>query len=485
MGALTRVLARDPIADFEAARHGGWGSGLDAAARLGSAAVIDEIEASGLRGRGGAGFPSGRKWRTVAANASPSEPTTVVVNGAEGEPGSFKDRALLRADPYRVIEGALIAARAVGADTLVIALKQSFRQECARVRAAIDQIVGGGHAEGIDVSVFEGPEHYLFGEETGLLEAIDGRPPFPRVAPPFRHGVEEVGVADTGSAAEVELASPGDVTDAPPTLVSNVETFANVAAIVAEGADAFRSAGTDATPGTVICTVTGRTARHGVAEFSTDTTLREVIDELGGGLPDGRRISSVLSGVAHPLITPDLLDTRLDFDEMNEAGIGLGAAGFIVFDDETDLVAVAHGVSRFLAVESCGQCTPCKQDGTTIAALLDRLRRYDAEDLDVMGIADRVRTVADNARCYLAYQHQRVVGSLLDRFPDVVQHHLDGGDTLSDVELIAPIIDFEDDRALLDDRHLQKQPDWTYDDVDSGQSPVDKAVSRTSATIGR
>jgi len=470
---VTRVLAPEPVPDLDTAIDAGWGEGLDAALMLGPAGMLDEVEASGLRGRGGAGFPTGRKWRTVTTNAAPELPTAVVVNGAEGEPGSFKDRAILRRDPYRVLEGALIAAYAVGADAIVIALKASFRQEADRVRAAVEQVRAAGVTNGIGFSVFEGPSEYLYGEETALLEVIDGREPFPRVSPPFRHGVDEIG--DGGeSAADVVMAVPGDATPAPPSLVNNVETLANVPGILAQGASAFRGVGTDTTPGTVVCTVTGRTRRHGVGEFPTGTPLREVIDELGGGPEPGRKLVAALSGVAHPLLPADQFDTPLDFDAMDAAGGGLGAAGFIVFDDATDLAAVAQGVSRFLAVESCGQCTPCKQDGQALADLLDRVRRSDATDLDRVAIGDHVRTVADGARCFLAHQHQRVVDSVLELFPESLRAHVDGHAGAAEPELVAPIVDFEGERAVLDERHRDKQPDWTYDGVDSGKSPADR-----------
>ncbi|HEX6312671.1 MAG TPA: NADH-ubiquinone oxidoreductase-F iron-sulfur binding region domain-containing protein [Acidimicrobiia bacterium] len=469
----SRVLAPEPVPDLNAAAEAGWGDGLDAAVTLGPAGVIEELEASGLRGRGGAGFPTGRKWRTVALNASPALPTAVVVNAAEGEPGSFKDRAILRRNPYRVLEGALIAAHAVGADAVVVALKASFSEEAARVRQAIEEIERARQADGIGLTVFEGPNEYLYGEETALLEAIDGREPFPRVAPPFRHGVDELGDGEA-SAADVEMAAPGDATAAPPALVNNVETIANVPAILADGPDAFRSIGTSGTPGTVVCTVTGRTRRHGVGEFPTGTPLRSVIEALGDGARPGRRITAVLSGVAHPFLPADLLETPVDFDALDAVGAGLGAAGFIVFDDATDLVAVAQGVSRFLAIESCGQCTPCKQDGLALSDLLDRVRRSDATDLDLVAIGDRARTVADGARCFLAHQHQRVVGSLLELFPGLLAAHLDGHVGAAEPELIAPIVDFDGDRAVLDETHPEKHADWTTAGVDSGRSPADR-----------
>ena len=179
------------------------------ATKLGPAATIEELEASGLRGRGGAGFPTGTKWRTVAANASPTLAATVVVNGAEGEPGSFKDRELLARNPYRVLEGALIAADTVGADRVIVAVKSTFAAEIARLRQAIAELAAAGWADGVAIDVVAGPDEYLFGEETALLEVVDGRPPFPRVAPPFRHGADEFGDGD-GSAADVEMAGAAE-----------------------------------------------------------------------------------------------------------------------------------------------------------------------------------------------------------------------------------------------------------------------------------
>ena len=284
-----RVLPPSPFATLTAAVDAGAERGLLEAARIGPASVIDVLLAAGLRGRGGAGFPTGRKWRTVAANASEAAPTTVVVNAAEGEPGSFKDRMILRRDPYRVLEGALIAAFAVGADRVIVAMKGSFRQEVQRMRAAVEEVGRYGWTDDVEIDVFEGPTEYLYGEETALLEAIDGRAPFPRIAPPYRRGVDEIvetaGDVDTGSKspAHVEMATATHDTPAPPTLVDNVETLANVARIVADGADWFRAVGTEQSPGTVVCTVSGRTQRHGVAEIAMGTPLREVIETIGGG----------------------------------------------------------------------------------------------------------------------------------------------------------------------------------------------------------
>jgi len=475
-----RVLPADPVRTLAEYERAGGGEGLKAAVRLEPAGVIEEVAASGLRGRGGAGFPTGRKWASVAAYASPVEPTTVVVNAAEGEPGSFKDHAILRADPYRVLEGALIAAFAVTADTVIVAVKETFTREAERLRAAMEEIHACSWAIDVGLRVFEGPPEYLYGEETGLLEAIDGRGPFPRVAPPYRHGAEEFGADPAPSAAKVEMAAPGELTDAPPTLANNVETLANVPGILASGADWFRSAGTDESPGSIVCTISGRTQRDGVAEVPMGTPLRDVIEQIGGGPLPGRRHVAAMSGVANSLILADDFDTPVSYEAMRALGTGLGTGGFILFDDATDFVAVAAGVSRFLAVESCGQCVPCKQQGLEIAAILERMCKDEANDADLAQLDKRIGTVADSARCNLATQHQLVVGDIRRLFPDAAAAHTHAAVHPVEPELIAAIVDIEDGHAVLDEREREKQPDWSYDAVYSGKWPATRFTQRST-----
>ncbi|MBV8961249.1 MAG: hypothetical protein JO054_10100 [Actinobacteria bacterium] len=478
---MHRVLPPDPVPTLDQYLVERGGRGLEAARLMQPAEIVDAVDASGLRGRGGGGFPTGRKWRTVIENLTAAQRPTVVVNGAEGEPGTFKDRTILRLDPYRVLEGALIAALAVGADEIVMALKRTFTTELECVRRAIAELDAAGWTEGVKVSVFEGPSEYLYGEETALLEVLDGRMPFPRIAPPYRRGVDEVvetpGDVGTGSglSAHVEMAGPADSDVAPPTLVNNVETLANVPAIVSRGAAWFRTEGTEQSPGTIVCTVTGTTQRHGVGEVIMGTPLREVIELIGGGPKPGRRITGVLSGVANALITEDQLDTPVSYETLAAIGSGLGSAGFMVFDDTIDPAAVAAGVSRFLSVESCGQCTPCKQDGMALATELDQLCRSEPTAGLVDGIRSRVATVADEARCYLATQHQVVVNSLLERYPTDVGAHAAGRQPVTPV-LVSELVDIVDGQAVWDERHLEKQPDWTYSPEWSGSTPVDLVV---------
>jgi NADH-quinone oxidoreductase subunit F len=474
-----RVLDETPILTLEAYVGIGGGRALDAARRLGPAATIDEITAAGVRGRGGAGFPTGRKWRTVAANRSGLEPSTVVVNAAEGEPGSFKDRALLLRNPYRTLEGALVAALAVGADRVIVGMKHAFGDVAARVRRAIDELAAVDWTDVATIEVFEGPGEYLLGEETALLECIDGRYPFPRIAPPFRRGVDEVVdrpedlTSGSGSAAETEMAGPTVETVAPPSLVDNVETLAHCALILANGADWFRELGTPDSPGTVVCTVTGQTNRAGVGEVAMGTPLADVVDSVGGGAREGRRVKAVMQGVAAALVPGDRLDAPVSWEGMEAVGSGLGAAAFMIYDDTAAVAAVAASASRFLAVESCGQCTPCKRDGLAIADALDRIRRSEALEADLDTVAERLQTITDSARCSLALQHQVVIGSVLELFGDELRAHVAHDREGAEAVAFAPLDALDGDIAVLDADATRKQPDWTFDDTWSGKFPAD------------
>ena len=478
MPQVNRVLDRQPVASLREYLTAGGGAGLEAAAKLGAASTIEELSAAGLRGRGGAGFPTGTKWATVLENRPAGAPLTVVVNAAEGEPGTFKDRTLIRTNPFRILEGALIAARTLDAQRVIVALKASFQTEIGLMDSAIAAATTEGWIEGLEVTTFGGPEEYLLGEETGLLEAIEGRPPFPRVSPPYRRGLDSSGADNAGSADKALADSAGAGTGAAPTLINNAETFAHVAMILANGADWFRSEGTDASPGTVVCTVSGNTKRHGVGEFPMGTPLSEVIETLGGLPSPGTAFVAASSGVANPLLPASRFDTPLGYDELESAGTAIGAAGFIVFDDSVDIVAVVAGISRFLAVESCGQCTPCKRDGLGLADLLGEMSRSltgDRAEAVLVELTDRVRTVSEEARCYLAHQQEAVVGSLLSLFPDHLKQRAAGGLAAVEPLDIAPISDIDEGRAVLDRRQSTKQPDWTHNETDSAKWPAQQA----------
>ena len=274
------------------------------------------------------------------------------------------------------------------------------------------------------------------------------------------------------------MAGPTGEPVAPPTLAGNVETFANVPGIVRFGADWFRELGTAESPGTVVCTVSGDTVRAGVAEVELGTPLREVIERIGGGARAGHEIVAVMSGVANPLLPASALDTPRDATRrLRAAGGGLGAAGFIVFDDTTDLVAVAAGVARFLAVESCGQCRHCKDDGLALAdAAGRRSARSEADERRRRrASAGCLDAVAEGARCNLATQQQVVVGSVLQQFPDRVGAHVGADGRRQPSRCRSPRSPTSSTAARCSTTSQRtKQPDWTHDAVDSGQWPADR-----------
>ena len=406
-----------------------------------------------------------------------------MVNAAEGEPWTEKDRAILLADPYQVLEGALVAAHAIGAGEVVVAVRTSFAEVTGRVDAAIAEVEGAGWCGDVVLRRFAGPEEYLFGEETGLLEALEGRPPFPRIAPPYRRGATDVAGGPelpdetSGSAAGIDLA--GD-TDAPPALVDNVETLAHVAWIVADGPDAFRAVGTPGTAGTIVCTVTGAVgdgepaqsdaasdadlASGGIGEVPAGTTVRDAIERIAGGFVPGIDLGAVVMGASTRPLRPEELDLPLCFDALAAVGSGLGSATLHVVG-YGDLLPAVAGISRFLAVESCGQCEPCKRDGLALAERLDHLCSGEpVPDEVVTELQDRVSTISDGARCALARQHEALVTGLLERFPGEIHLHQRGR------RVAVPHVG---------DHPAGKQPDWSDDEVWSGASPVDELADHT------
>jgi NADH-quinone oxidoreductase subunit F len=487
MTLVNRILPAVPYANLDEYLAAGGGRALDAARRVEPEALVAEIESSGLRGRGGAGFPTGTKWRTIVANASPELATTVVVNAAEGEPGTYKDRTILRLDPYSVLEGALVALYAVGAGDVIVALKARETAERERIERAIDEMAKADLLGAIEVSVVAGPHEYLFGEETALLEVVDGRAPLPRIAPPYRRGVVEVVEHDddvasgSGLSAHVEMAGPDDETLAPPALVDNVETLANVAHIIAEGAAWFREMGTEASPGTVVCTVTGDVRRPAVGEIPLGTTVREAIDAVAGGTGADHPVKAVLNGVSGAPLPAALLDTPLTYEDMAAVGSGLGTASLMVVGEGTDMTAVAAGVARFLAVESCGQCTPCKADGLTLADALDRLCAGTGEQHDLDAATQALSTVADGARCNLASQQQAVVGAILAGWDDEVVGRTTGAAPTLEPYLVAEVVGIDEEGDVtLDEGFRTKQPDWTHDVPWSGSYPADELGDHAS-----
>jgi NADH-quinone oxidoreductase subunit F len=453
-----RVLPNEPVSSLDAFADRGGLEALEASNRLGPAATIAELEQAGLRGRGGGGFPTARKWATV--RDARGTRTFVVVNGAEGEPGTFKDRTILRRDPYSVVMGAVIAATTVGAHDIYIGVKASFSTECDAVERAVREMADAQLLEGLDVTIARGPDEYLFGEEKALLEVIEGNDPLPRILPPFQHGLFATAPQLGWQATEAEPGEPrGD--RANPTLVNNVETLAHVTWILAHGADEFRAAGTERSPGTTVFTLCGDVAQPGVWELPLGIPLRTLIDDYGGGTASGRPVKMVCSGVANAVLDNLRLDTPADYESLAAAGGGLGSAGFIVYDDETCALAVARLFSRFLYVESCGQCPPCKLQSGEITEALEQIEATGATD-QLATIQRALETVTDANRCYLGTEEQQVVSSVLRRFPEDIVAHEEQRCGLRHDLVVPKLVDFMDSAFTYDAKQARKRPDWTY-----------------------
>jgi len=437
------------------------GQGLIRARELGPDGVAETIERSGLRGRGGAGFPTGRKWASIRAGGSQVGDRYAVANGAEGEPGTFKDRMLMRRNPYQVVEGLAISAAVVDAVGAYLAVKASFEPEIEALSRALREMSEAGLVGDVPITLVTGPEEYLFGEEKALLEVIEGEDPLPRLFPPYIYGLFTA-MPQMGWSAGTDFSPDGvAVPSSNPTLVNNVETLTNVVPILGHGADWYRGFGTHESPGVAIATVVGDVQHAGVAEIELGAPLREIIDRIGGGPRPGRTIKAVLSGVASGVITARNLDVPVTYEDLVRIDSGLGSLGFTVYDDTADMVSVARSVSRFLYVESCGQCPACKFGTGEVTAYLDRIANGEGVDHDVEVIGARLDTVTDANRCFLGAQEQAVIGSLLRQFPEEFAAHLEGAAPAPEVP-VAKLVDIRDGVATYDERQARKRPDWTY-----------------------
>ncbi len=410
--------------------------------------VIDMIKAAGLRGRGGAGFPTGVKWSGILEQTARRK--FAVCNGAEGEPGTFKDRWLLRHNPYQTLEGLAIAARVMGAERAFICIKQRFEPETRALSRALEELQASTHiADNIELVL--GPDEYLFGEEKALLEVIEGGLPLPRRFPPYMHGL---------------FSGAYGGPQGNPTAVNNVETLSHVPHIIRNGPDWFRSHGNQDTPGTMVFTLTGDIQNPTVQELPLGMTLRQVIDEVGGGLKPGRKVKAIFSGLANVVMTPDKLDVPLGFDAMRRAGGSLGSAGFIIYDDTACLAQVCYMFAHFLYIESCYQCPPCKVGAREITEAMDRLLS-EPEQYGLMDEIMEVTTWCENgARCFLASSTALVVSSILSEYQEDFSAHVSGTCNLRHDLVLPKIVDYVEGQGFsFDSLYSRKQPDWTYVDI--------------------
>jgi NADH-quinone oxidoreductase subunit F len=409
-GAPSRLLRRigvvDPTSLDDYRAHGGY-AGLARAIEMGPDAVIAEVTTAKLMGRGGAAFPTGRKWAAVAAQ--PAQPHYLVCNADESEPGTFKDRVLLEGDPFAIVEAMTIAAFATGADHGFLYIRGEYPEAERRIRGAIDtaraaNLLGpdiSGSGFGFDIELRRGAGAYICGEETALFESIEGKRGEPRNKPPF----------------PVEVGLFGK-----PTVVNNVETLANIPLILEMGGEAYATIGTEGSTGTRLFCLSGHVERPGVYEVEFGATLRDLI-ELAGGVPGGRSIRAILlGGAAGVFVGVDALDMPLTFEATRAAGATLGSGVIMVFDETVDLVDTLRRIARFFRDESCGQCVPCRVGSVRQEELLARLAagstvRDRADELALL--RDIGQAMRDASICGLGQTASSAIESAL-RQPDLV-----------------------------------------------------------------
>ncbi len=390
-------------------RDGGYQSARKALTEMTPEHVIAEVTASNLRGLGGAGFPTGKKWSFIPKASA--KPKFLVVNADEGEPGTIKDRYLITKDPHRLLEGMLIASYATGCRKAYVYIRGEYVRPAAILQQAIEeasqhgalgkQIFGSGHD--LEVVVHRGAGAYICGEESALLESLEGKKGFPRLRPPYP--------AISGLFAS-------------PTVINNVETLACVPAILEKGGEWFAKLGFGKSGGTRLFSVSGHVQRPGLYEASHGITLRQLL-EAAGGVPDGRRLKAVIpGGISAKILTAEEIDVRMDFDSLLAAGTMAGSAGVIVMDESTCMVRALWYAAKFFAHESCGQCSPCREGTGWLFKIIDRILQGQGrpQDLDVL------LTVAGNMEgrtiCVFADAAAWPVQSYVTKFRGEFESHI-------------------------------------------------------------
>ncbi|PIJ61996.1 NADP oxidoreductase [Mesotoga sp. H07pep.5.4] len=384
--------------------------GLAKALRMTPEEVIEELKKSNLRGRGGAGFPTGLKWEFTQKVRSDEK--FVICNADEGEPGTFKDRLIMEGDPHSVIEGMVIAGYAVGASKGYIYIRGEYFESVSSLRDAISKayeygLLGQsvlGTEFSFDLSVRLGAGAYVCGEETALIESIEGKSGRPRLKPPYP---PVSGLYDK------------------PTVVNNVETFACVPPIIDKGAGWFRSIGTQSSPGTKVFSLCGDLVKRGIVEVPMGTSVRDLVHKFGGGIPKGRTLKMVQTGgAAGTFIKPEEMDAELDFDSFKKSGASLGSGVILAIDETHCAVDIAKNLMEFFAHESCGKCSPCREGTRVIVYILDEFSKGRGTVEMFNQLYDISETMEESSFCGLGQSVPIPLRSILDRFKDEFLSHL-------------------------------------------------------------
>jgi len=366
---------------------GGYAALKKAISEMEPTQIIEEINRSGLRGRGGAGFPTGRKWEE--AHKAKEQPKYVVCNADEGDPGAFMDRSVLEADPHSVLEGMAIAGYAVGTSEGYIYVRAEYPLAVKRLRIAIAQakerkllgnnIMGSGFS--FDIEIMQGAGAFVCGEGSALMYSIEGKRGMPRVRPPR---------------------SVASGLWSKPTSLNNVKTYASVPLIINRGADWYTSIGTEGSKGTAVFALTGKIANSGLIEVPMGATLREVVFDIGGGVQEGKKFKAVQTGGPSGGCLPEsALDLPIDFESLTKAGSMMGSGGMVVMDTDTCMVDLAHFFLKFCCNESCGKCTPCREGLPLMSKILERITQGEGNAEDIEQLMDMGNTIINGALCGL------------------------------------------------------------------------------------
>lgn len=397
-----RFAKVDPLSIDSFLKYDGY-TGLIKALEMHPSKIIDEIEKSKIRGRGGAGFPTHIKVRALSNAKSPKY---IVCNADEGEPGNFKDRMIMENDPHSIIEGMVILAYATGAEKGYIYIRGEYQNAIKIMKKTIQAAENKGFLgenilnKGFDfkLEVRSGAGSYVVGEEFSLIESIEGKPGRTRVKPPFP---TEKGIHDR------------------PTLINNVETFANFAHIVLRGGDKYAQIGTESSTGTKLISLSGNVNNKGLYEVPFGTSIRDVIFKLGGGVPNNRKIKMVqLGGASGPIIPEYMLDMSIDFDRFENFDSKTGTGAIIVIDERFDLFDILLINMKFFVHQSCGKCAPCREGHTQVVNLVNKFKNYQAMEKDLLSLENLAKVIQQTSLCGLGQTSMTSIISSLRYFRD-------------------------------------------------------------------
>jgi NADH:ubiquinone oxidoreductase subunit F (NADH-binding)/NAD-dependent dihydropyrimidine dehydrogenase PreA subunit/(2Fe-2S) ferredoxin len=409
----------DPAEIEEYIARGGYKALAKTLRELTPEKVCDVVEASGLRGRGGGGFPAGKKWKF--ARSAPGEQKYLVCNADEGDPGAFMDRAVIESDPHRLVEGMAIAAYGIGASKAYVYIRAEYPLAIKRLKAALaqaeasgllgDNILGSGF--GLHIAIKMGAGAFVCGEETALINSIEGRRGMPRPRPPFP--------AVCGAFGK-------------PTIINNVETLANLPEILKRGAEWFAAVGTKTSKGTKVFALSGKVSRTGLVEVRMGTTVRQIVFDVGGGIPDGKKYKAVqMGGPSGGCIPEQHLDIDIDYESLKSVGAMMGSGGLVVMDEETCMVDVAKFFMDFIQRESCGKCIPCREGTRRMLEILERITRGRRRERGIDALArfqsvlhlqSLAETIRDTSLCGLGQTAPNPVLSTLRWFRDEYEEHI-------------------------------------------------------------